>query len=202
MAALGEWARDAVDTGGYPALTGLILAENLFPPIPSEIILPVAGYFVGEGSMNFVLAIIAATIGSVVGALILYGIARYGGRALVLKLGRVARVREEDLDQADAWFDKRGPWFVFFGRLVPGVRSLISIPAGLSEMPLTQFVLLTTAGSALWNTTLIGAGWALGSNYERVADYIGPVATVVVVLCGILVLALIAWALKRRRITA
>ncbi len=200
LAAPGEWARNAVDSGGYPALAGLILAENLFPPIPSEIILPVAGYFVGEGTMNFILAVIAATIGSVVGALILYGIARFGGRALVLKLGKFARIREDDLDKADEWFDKRGAWFVFFGRLVPGVRSIISIPAGLSEMPIWRFTALTAAGSALWNTALIGVGWALGSQYERVADYVGPVARVVVIACALLVLALIVWAFKRRRI--
>lgn len=202
FAAPGDWARNAVSSGGYPALAGLILAENLFPPIPSEIILPVAGYYVGEGTLSFILAVLAATVGSVVGALILYAIARYGGRAVVLKLGKFARVREDDLDKADAWFDKRGGWFVFFGRLVPGVRSLISIPAGLSEMPVWRFTLLTAAGSALWNSALIGAGWALGSNYERVADYVGPVATVVVAVCVVLVLGLVTWALKRRRIAA
>ena len=169
FAAPGDWARNAVDSGGYPALAGLILAENLFPPIPSEIILPVAGYFVGEGTMNFILAVIAATIGSVVGALILYTIARYGGRAVVLKLGKFARIREDDLDKADEWFDKRGSWFVFFGRLVPGVRSIISIPAGLSEMPVWRFTLLTAAGSALWNSALIGAAgaWAVSTRRSR-----------------------------------
>lgn len=200
FAAPGEWARNAVDSGGYPALAGLILAENLFPPIPSEIILPVAGYFVGEGTMNFILAVIAATIGSVVGALILYTIARFGGRTVVLKLGKFARVRENDLDKADEWFDKRGPWFVFFGRLVPGVRSIISIPAGLSEMPVLQFTLLTAAGSALWNCALIGAGWALGSQYDKVEGVIGPISTIVVLICAVLIAALIVWALKRRRI--
>jgi len=202
FAAPGDWARNAVSSGGYPALAGLILAENLFPPIPSELILPVAGYYVGEGTLNFVFAVLAATVGSVVGALILYAIARYGGRAAVLRLGKFARVREDDLDKADAWFDKRGSWFVFFGRLVPGVRSLISIPAGLSEMPVWRFTALTAAGSLVWNSALIGAGWALGSNYERVADYVGPVATVVVAVCIVLVLGLVTWALKRRRITA
>ena len=96
--------------------------------------------------MNFILAVLAATLGSVVGALILYAIARFGGRAVVLKLGNFARIREDDLDKADAWFDKRGSWFVFFGRLMPGVRSLISIPAGLSEMPVWRFTALTAAG--------------------------------------------------------
>jgi membrane protein DedA with SNARE-associated domain len=196
----GDWARNAVDSGGYPALAGLILAENLFPPIPSEVILPVAGYFVGEGTMHFILAVIAATIGSVVGALILYTLARYGGRAVVLRLGRFARVREDDLDKADEWFDRRGPWIVLFGRLVPGVRSLVSIPAGLSEMPVWHFALLTTVGSATWNSALIGAGWALGNQYEKVEGVVGPVSTVVIIVCTALVVALIVWALKRRRV--
>jgi membrane protein DedA with SNARE-associated domain len=200
FAAPGEWARNAVDSGGYPALAGLILAENLFPPIPSEIILPVAGYFVGEGTMNFILAVIAATIGSVVGALILYTIARFGGRALVLRLGKFARVREDDLDKADDWFDRRGPWIVLFGRLIPGVRSIVSIPAGLSEMPVWRFTALTTLGSATWNCALIGAGWALGSQYEKVEGVVGPISTIVIIACAVLVVALVVWALKRRRL--
>ncbi len=184
LAAPGDWARNAVSSGGYPALAGLILAENLFPPIPSELILPVAGFYVGEGTMNFVLAVLAATLGSVVGALILYAIARFGGRAVVLKLGRFARIREDDLDQADEWFDKRGSWIVLFGRLIPGVRSLVSVPAGLSEMPVLRFIALTALGSTVWNSALIGAGWGLGSNYEKVGNVIGPIGTVIVGVCA------------------
>ena len=198
-AAPGEWARSAVESGGYPALFGLILAENLFPPIPSELILPVAGYYVGQGTMNFALAVMAATLGSVVGALLLYALARYGGRSVVLKLGRFARIREDDLDRADDWFDRRGPWIVLFGRLVPGVRSLVSVPAGLSEMPVLRFTALTTLGSAAWNCALIGAGWALGSQYEKVGAIVGPVGTVIVGLCAVGVAVLVAWAVKRRR---
>src|SRR5690606_25619445 len=97
-----------VTTGGYPALAGLILAENLFPPIPSELILPLAGFYVGQGQLTFMLAVLAATLGSVVGALILYTLARFGGRPAILRFGRMLRVRERDLDRADAWFDRRG----------------------------------------------------------------------------------------------
>ena len=104
----GDWVRNTVSTGGYPALAGLILAENLFPPIPSELILPLAGYYVGQGEMAFMLAVLAATIGSLAGALMLYAIARFGGRRLVLKLGKVLRVKERDLDRSDEWFDRHG----------------------------------------------------------------------------------------------
>src|SRR6478672_4835279 len=113
----GDWVRNTVSTGGYPALAGLILGENLFPPLPSELILPLAGFYVGQGEMTFILAVLAATIGSVVGALILYAIARYGGRAVVLRFGKVLRVKERDLDRGDEWFDRHGSWVVLFGRL-------------------------------------------------------------------------------------
>src|SRR6478609_4594233 len=200
FAAPGEWARNAVDTGGYPALAGLILAENLFPPIPSEIILPVAGYFVGEGTMTFILAVLAATIGSVVGALILYAIARFGGRAVVLRFGKVLRVKERDLDRSDEWFDRHGSWVVLFGRLVPGARSLVSIPAGLSEMPVVKFTALTAAGSTAWNAALIGAGWALGEHYEKVGGIVGPIGTAVVALTVLAVLALVLRAYRKRTV--
>ena len=195
----GDWVRNTVSSGGYPALAGLILAENLFPPIPSELILPLAGFYVGQGEMTFVLAVLAATIGSLAGALLLYAIARFGGRKLVLRFGKVLRVKEEDLDRADEWFDRHGAPIVLFGRLVPGARSLVSIPAGLSEMPVAKFVGLTAAGSTAWNCALIGAGWALGEHYEQVGGIIGPIGTAVVAGCALAVLALVVTTYRRRR---
>lgn len=196
LATVGEWVREAVAAGGYPAVALLILIENVFPPIPSEVILPLAGYYVGQGELAFVPAVAAATVGSVAGALVLYALARRGGRPLLLRHGRVLRLAEADLDRGDAWFDRHGAWLVFFGRLVPGVRSLVSVPAGLSEMPLGRFVGLTAAGSALWNAALIGAGWALGSNWEQVGSYIGPLSTAVVAL---LAAGAAVWFVRRRR---
>jgi membrane protein DedA with SNARE-associated domain len=187
----GDWVRNTVSSGGYPALAGLILAENLFPPIPSELILPLAGFYVGQGEMAFLLAVLAATIGSLAGALILYAIARFGGRKLVLRFGKVLRVKERDLDRADDWFDRHGGWVVLGGRLVPGARSLVSIPAGLSEMPIAKFTALTTLGSTAWNAALIGAGWALGEHYEKVGGIVGPIGTAVVALCALAVVALL-----------
>jgi membrane protein DedA with SNARE-associated domain len=198
-AAPGDWVRNTVSTGGYPALGGLILAENLFPPLPSELILPLAGFYVGQGEMTFVLAVLAATIGSVLGALILYAVARFGGRRVVLRLGKVLRVKEQDLDRGDEWFDRHGSWVVLFGRLVPGARSLVSIPAGLSEMPVIRFTALTALGSTVWNCALIGAGWTLGEHYEKVGGIVGPVGTAVVGICALAVLALVVGAYRRRR---
>ena len=195
----GDWVRNTVSAGGYPALAGLILAENLFPPIPSELILPLAGFYVGQGEMTFILAVLAATIGSLAGALLLYAIARFGGRKLVLRFGKVLRVKEQDLDRADEWFDRHGAPIVLFGRLVPGARSLVSIPAGLSEMPVAKFIALTTAGSTAWNCALIGAGWALGEHYEQVGGIVGPIGTAVVAACALAVLALVIRAYRKRR---
>jgi membrane protein DedA with SNARE-associated domain len=199
LAGIGDWIRDAVTAGGYPVLALLILAENVFPPIPSELILPLAGFYVGRGELAFGWTVAAASLGSVTGALILYGLARHGGRPLLLRHGRLLRLHERDLDRADAFFDRHGSWFVLLGRLVPGVRSLVSVPAGLSEMPLLRFVLLTLAGSTAWNATLVGAGWLLGSNYGRVADVIGPISTGVAVALGFAVAGFVVWWYRRRR---
>jgi len=162
-----EWAQELMtSSGGIAILAGLILLENLFPPIPSEAILPFAGYLVFEGTFGFAPALLAATAGSVVGALLLYALGRYGGRPMLLRHGRMLRLTSAKLDRADDWFDAHGPKVVFLGRMVPGVRSLVSFPAGASRMPLTSFIALTAAGSALWNAGLIGAGWALGTRWR------------------------------------
>ncbi|MEH3052915.1 MAG: DedA family protein [Patulibacter minatonensis] len=199
MSSMVDWVTDAVEAGGYPALTGLILLENLFPPIPSELILPLAGFSVGRGDLVFALAVLAATIGSVVGAVILHQIAKRGGRPLIYRFGPKVRLSRRDLDRADAWFDRYGLWFVLFGRLIPGVRSLVSIPAGLSEMPMGRFILLTTVGSAVWNTLLIGVGRALGENWEEVATVVGPMSKIAVFALAGLMVALAVWLVRRQR---
>ena len=115
-----------------------------------------------------------------------------------MRFSTILRVTEEDLDKADEWFDKRGSWVVLFGRLVPGARSLVSIPAGLSEMPVARFTVLTSLGSATWTTVLIGAGWGLGSNYEKVGGVLGPVGTIILTLVVLGGIAFIAWNYRRR----
>ena len=174
---------DLIRSGGYAALAALTLLENLFPPIPSEVVLPVAGFYVGRGELGFVLAVLAATAGSLIGALMLYGAGRTGSR-------RFSSTR------AQAWFDRHGDKAVLFGRVVPGVRSLVSVPAGAAQMPLPRFVVLTTIGSGVWNATLIGAGWALGHNWDAVGGIVGPAGKVAL---GALVVALAVWAVKPLR---
>jgi membrane protein DedA with SNARE-associated domain len=148
--------------------------------------------------MTFVLAVLAATIGSLAGALLLYAIARFGGRKVVLRFGKLLRVKERDLDKGDEWFDRHGGSVVLGGRLVPGARSLVSIPAGLSEMPVAKFTALTALGSAAWNCALIGAGLALGEHYEKVGGIVGPIGTAVVALCVLAVVGLVLRAYKKR----
>ena len=145
------WAEDLLLGGGYVLLALLILLENLFPPIPSELLLPLAGSRVASGDFDYLGAVAAATVGSVAGALILYAAGRLGGRPLLLRHGRILRLDERRLDRADDWFDTHGSKLVLFGRMIPGVRSVVSVPAGLSEMPIGRFVALTALGSAVWN---------------------------------------------------
>ena len=160
----------------------MMLAENLFPPVPSEVILPLTGFLVGQGNLRFVPALVVATVGSLAGALVLYTFGRWGGRELILRYGGVLRIKEAELERADEWFDRYGGAVVLFGRMVPGVRSLVSIPAGLSEMPLGRFVALTMLGSGVWNTLLIWLGWLLGENWLRVVGVVGSVSNVILAL--------------------
>jgi len=193
-----DWIQDVLGGGSYLVLAGLLVLENLFPPIPSEAILPFAGALVADGSMSFVLAVVIATLGSVAGALILYAVGRYGGRPLLYRYNRVFRVTDEQLDRADAWFDRRGPAIVLVGRCIPTVRSVVSIPAGASEMPLVQFVVLTTIGSAVWNAALIGAGWALGENWEDASAFVDRIKYPLLALVVLAIVAAVVVALRRR----
>ncbi len=192
------WAEDLLLGGGYVLLAALILLENLFPPIPSELLLPLAGSRVAAGDFDYVVAVLAATVGSVTGALLLYALGRIGGRPLLLRHGRFLRLDERRLDRADDWFDAHGPKIVLFGRLVPGVRSVVSVPAGLSEMPVGRFVALTALGSTVWNAVLIGAGWALGSRW-REATHLVESIDVWVYVGAIAVLATLYGAHRVRR---
>ena len=195
-----DLAERAIAEGGYLMLSLLILVENLFPPIPSEAILPLAGYGVFRGTLSLVPAVLAATVGSVVGAVILYVVGRYGGRPVLLRYGSILRLDERKLDRADEWFDRHGPKIVFFGRFLPGLRSVVSIPAGMSEMPWRTFILLTAAGSALWNVALIGAGALLGERWHAAAEWVDRFDIVVLaaLVAGIVIIA--AMYVRRRRV--
>jgi membrane protein DedA with SNARE-associated domain len=196
IGSLSSWATEVVQTAGPIALALLMLVETVFPPIPSEIVLPFSGYLVSQGDLSAVAAIGASTLGSVTGALILYAVSRSGGRALVLRYGRIVRLTPDDLDRSERWFERHGTVAVFVARMVPGARSLISVPAGTAQMPILRFTLLTIAGSLIWNTALIGAGYLLGDNYEVIESYLGPIS---IVVGTAIVIAAIVFVVRRRR---
>lgn len=183
---------------GYLGVFALIALEDIFPPVPSEIILPLAGYLVGRDRFIFPLVLLAATAGSVTGALVLYALGRRVGEERLLRFaehyGRYALVSRDEVEGAIKRFERHGRAAVFVGRLLPGVRSLISIPAGIERMSLGRFVVYTVAGSGVWNTVLISLGWLLGDQWERVQGYTAWLQYAVLA-AG---LALLAWFLLSR----
>jgi membrane protein DedA with SNARE-associated domain len=164
----------------------LMALENLFPPIPSELIMPLAGYQAAQGVMPLWLVILSGSLGSLAGTLPWYVLGRVIGKARLLKLaarfGRWMTLSPADIEKADHWFDTRGWRAVLFGRLVPTVRTLISIPAGLSDMPLGRFLIYSAIGTVMWTSLLALAGFWLGQGYARIAIFVDPVSTGVVVL--------------------
>lgn len=184
---------------GYAGLALLMVGENVFPPVPSEAILPLAGYFVGRGELSFPFVIVTATAGSVVGSMILYELARQGGRPFATRFLRFARLDPDRLERAEEWFERRGGIAVLVGRCVPGIRSFISLPAGVLRMSRGKYVLLTTIGTAVWNVALVGAGWILGREWEQVSDTVGALSTplLIAAVAGT-ALFLVWWSLSRR----
>ncbi|MBF6347239.1 DedA family protein [Nocardia cyriacigeorgica] len=157
---------------GAPGAGLAVAAENLFPPIPSEVILPLAGFAASRGEIALAAAIVWTTIGSVFGALLLYLIGQaFGRRRMYALFDRLPLVNAVDLERSEGWFARHGDKAVFLGRMVPLVRSLVSVPAGVEAMPLGRFLVLTAAGSALWNSTFVLAGYGLGENWPRIEPY-------------------------------
>lgn len=202
LSGIASWVTDVVESLGYVGLFLMIALENVFPPIPSEVVLPLAGFLTGQGRMWFPGAVLAATAGSLAGALILYYAGYYFGeervRWLVRRYGKWAMLSEADIDKADDWFDRHDREAVLIGRVFPIVRSLISIPAGIRRMPLGKFLFYTAIGSAVWNTTLIGIGWILGDNWEEVEQYVGYLQYLVILGVLAAVVGFIYLKLKQR----
>lgn len=188
---LAEWITDVVDTVGYLGVAALIALENIFPPIPSEAVLPLAGFASSEGESSLLGMILAATAGSLVGAWVLYGVAFAIGderlHGFVDRHGRWLGLKLADVERAETWFERRSDVAVLVGRCIPIIRSLVSIPAGFQRMPLLRFSVLTVIGSAIWNTVLISAGALLGDQWRRVADAVGVFQLVVLAIIVVLV---------------
>ncbi len=181
-----QWVIDLVAEAGYWGVFALMVLENLFPPLPSELIMPLAGYACADGRLQLAPTIAAGTLGSMVGALPWYWGAHWLGRAridaLINRAGPWLGLDRQDLARADAWFARAGAFAVLVGRLVPGVRTLISAPAGLFAMPLALFLVLTSLGSLAWVSLLTGAGYVLEAHYHRVGAWIDPIAFAVLSL--------------------
>lgn len=186
LTGLAGWVVSVIESLG-PLGVGLLVAlENLFPPIPSEVVLPVAGYVASQGGMSVGWAVASATAGAVVGAWALYGLGAWVGRVRIRRwLERIPLMEPEDLDQAEGWFRRHGGVAVLVGRCVPVVRSLISVPAGVEGMGLGRFTLYTLIGSTVWNGGLVWAGYVLGSQWEdigRYSDWLNAVVYLVIAL--------------------
>lgn len=199
MHQVSEWVLAIMAKFGYLGIIFAMFAENVFPPIPSELIMPAAGFAAARGDLHILLIIVAGTFGSVLGALPLYYFGTlFNKDRLILftkKYGKYVFIKSEDVLSSDAWFNKHGKKAVFFGRMVPGIRSLISIPAGMNKMPLVSFLVLTALGASIWTTILTLAGFYLGKNYEVIATILAPYSKVFLLLA---IVFIIAWLIKRR----
>lgn len=187
-----EWAVETMDRFGALGVALLIFLENLFPPIPSEVILPLAGVAAAGPNQTYMGMLLASVAGSIVGAWLLYGLGRLlGPERLRAAFIRLPLLNVHDYDKTVAWMERHGYKGVFFGRMVPGVRSLISIPAGLYAMPLGMFTVLTIVGSTIWNTIFVTVGYFLGSNWTVIAPYTDVLSYVVYAIIALLA----AWTL-------
>ncbi|MDK8872683.1 MULTISPECIES: DedA family protein [Paracoccus] len=180
-----DWVVSTIESWGYLGVLMLMVAENVFPPIPSEVIMPLAGFLAGSGRLSLTLTIVVGTIGSVLGTLMWYYIGLWFGeerlKRFAARHGRLLTLSPSDIDAAHEWFQRHGAMAVFFGRMIPAIRTLISVPAGLARMPMWKFLLYTVIGSALWTGVLTFAGLMLHENYALVADYVDPLSKLVVI---------------------
>lgn len=198
-----DWSVRLMEYLGYPGIALVVALENIFPPIPSEIVLPFAGFLTTRSSLTVMGAVTAATVGSVAGALVLYFAGKLLGREwvnwFVRRFGPYLGVRDAGVRRAGRWFSSYGGWAVFFCRMVPALRSLISIPAGLVSMPLLPFVAYTTAGTLIWNLLLVSGGAALGKSWTRVSVWIERYRTIALIAIGLVGLGvLVLWVCRKR----
>ncbi|AIG80124.1 DedA family protein [Amycolatopsis japonica] len=174
MGGLAGWAVSLMDALGGPGAAIIVGLDNLFPPIPSELVLPLAGFSASQGTFTLMEALVWTTFGSVAGAIIVYYLGLLLGRDRTRRwMAKIPLVKASDFDKTEAWFKKHGTKAVFFGRMVPIFRSLISLPAGIERMPFWRFLTLTTLGSLIWNTVFVLAGYALGESWHLVEEYAG-----------------------------
>lgn len=198
-----DWIINIMNHFGYIGIALLIAIENIFPPIPSEVILTFGGFMTTYSNMNIWLVVLFATIGSVVGAIVLYSIGRLLSPErlswLIDKVEPILRIKKEDVNKAEAWFNKKGNFTVFFCRFIPIVRSLISIPAGMASMNFGSFLIFTAMGSAIWNIVLVYLGSVFGANWGVIVDFMDKYSSATVVVLAVIVIGLAAWFIISRK---
>jgi membrane protein DedA with SNARE-associated domain len=186
---MAEWVIDTIGRFGYAGIAFLMLAENLFPPLPSELIMPFAGFLAARGELHPALVVAAGALGSLLGALPWYYAGRKVGverlKRMAQRHGRWIALTPDEIDRGTRLFEKRGPMVLVFGRLVPALRTVVALPAGLAKMRLLPFVLWTLAGSVLWSGLLTLAGYLLESQYERISRWLNPVSTAIFAIIAI-----------------
>ncbi len=200
-----DWATDFIDAIGLVGVALLVALENIFPPIPSELVLLLTGFNVSQSRFGYVGAVVFATIGSVAGAWVLYAVGRILNEERFERLlawaGRFLGFKRKDIDKGFDWFERHGGLVVFFGRLVPIVRSVVSVPAGADKMPLVQFSLLTAAGSFVWNSIWVAVGWGLGDQWEKAGVW-GDRLQYATIVAGAVVLVWLVVRTRRNRAAA
>ena len=188
---------------GYIGIFLLIAIENIFPPIPSEVILTFGGYMTTYSNLNVPLVILSATLGSLLGAIVLYAIGKILNKERLMKIvsgkvGKILRLKKEDIESADKWFDTKGEKCVFFCRFIPIVRSLISIPAGMSEMNIPKFLIYTRIGSIIWYSVLFVVGSIVGENWENIVNIFDTYSTITLIVLIIIFILFVVWFYKKR----
>jgi membrane protein DedA with SNARE-associated domain len=195
-----DWITQGIASWGYMGILLLMFLENIFPPIPSEVIMPLAGFTIAQGQFNFLGVILSGVMGSILGALPWYYFGKNWGekklKEWIEKRGKWLTLSTEDLERSQQWFRHYGNWVVFLGRVIPGIRTYISIPAGLEKMPIFSFLVYSTLGTIIWISFLTVVGYWLGDNYILVEEFMAPISIIVFV---ILFFAVVIWFLKRKK---
>ncbi|MGG0738724.1 DedA family protein [Niallia taxi] len=199
-----NWITNTMEEFGYIGILLLITIENIFPPIPSEIILTFGGFMTTYTDMTVFGVVAVSTVGSVLGAVILYWIGTLLNmekiESIVDRWGHIIRLTKEDVHKANGWFDKYGYWTVFFCRFIPLIRSLISLPAGMAKMNFGIFLVLTTLGTLIWNYVLIRIGAAVGSSWESIVEYMDIYSNIIYVVIALAIIVFLFWYIRKRLI--
>lgn len=198
-----NWITDLMEQYGYLGIFLMIAIENIFPPIPSEVILTFGGFMTTYSDLTIAGVIAVATFGSIAGAVILYYIGTLLDvprlEKIVERWGKLLRVKKEDIHKANAWFDKYGYWTVFFCRMIPLIRSLISIPAGMNRMKFPLFLLYTTVGTLIWNVILVCVGAAVGDSWESIVGFMDVYSNIAYAIIGVGIIVVLVLFIRRAR---